>query len=130
MGLRASRLVGAVALVVALGAGCGDDRAEEPPDSQGPAAGSSSPAASDAAQTGKPDCSEVWSDGATLPRSYAGCNAAGVFVAKDRLACSSGQTMVRYDDQFYAVLGGTIHASKSSLDDDVRYRKAIASCRG
>jgi hypothetical protein len=37
--------------------------------------------------------------------------------------------MVSYGDRFYAVLGGTIHAAESSLDDDRGYRNAVASCR-
>lgn len=128
MGLRPSRPIAALALVVALGSACGTDRAtEDRSEDPAPAAGSSSGAPG---EPGKPDCADVWSDGAKLPDSYAGCNAEAGFVPRDRLGCSSGQVMVRYDDRFYAVLGGTIHASESSLSDDVRYRKAIASCRG
>ncbi|HET7194656.1 MAG TPA: hypothetical protein VFI99_06650 [Nocardioides sp.] len=50
-------------------------------------------------------------------------------MASDTLGCSSGQRMVRYGDHFYAVPGGTINETKSSLEDDRGYRKAVASCR-
>lgn len=102
--------------------GCGEDQGgSQAQDPTTPASPSTSP--------GAPDCATVWKDGAELPRSYAGCNAASGFVASDKLGCSSGQRMVRYGDHYYAVLGGTISETESSLEDDRGYRGAIASCR-
>ena len=102
--------------------GCGEHPA-------GPAAQDPSAPSSPSASNGAPDCASVWKDGAELPRSYDGCNSAEGFVATDKLGCSSGQRMVRYGDHYYAVLGGTIRETESSLEDDRGYRGAIASCR-
>lgn len=78
-----------------------------------------------------PACADVWSDGATLPRGYQGCvSDAGDFVDRDPLACSSGQRIIRFDDQYYAVPGGTIHQAAEPLDVDAEYRDAVATCRG
>lgn len=107
-------------------AGCGDQastpRAADP-------SSSASPSASPSASMGAPDCAGIWKGGGELPKSYDGCNSAAGFVASDKLGCSSGQRMVRYGDHFYAVPGGTIHETKSSLEDDRGYREAVKSCR-
>lgn len=76
-----------------------------------------------------PECGEVWREGATLPRIYPGCVAEGAFVESDRLSCSSGQRMVRYDNRFYAVPGGTVREARPTLAKDRDYRDALASCR-
>jgi len=118
----ATRFAAVAALAVGALAGCGDEgstpRAEDP-------AASASPSASN----GAPDCAGVWNGGAELPKAYDGCNSDAGFVASDKLGCSSGQRMVRYGDHFYAVPGGTIHETKSSLEDDRGYREAVKSCR-
>jgi len=121
--------LGPAAVAVVLGltlAGCGDQGAS----GQGSGA-SASPAGSPSAsgRAGAPACDEVWVEGGDIPRGYAGCNDASGFVRADKLGCSSGQRMVRYDDRFYGVVGGSIHESTSSLDDDMDYRDAVASCR-
>lgn len=115
-----------MALVAVLATGCGSrtgeqERADEQP--------SSSPGATSSAAAGEA-CSEVWVEGEKLPSRYDGCDDGGSFVSKDVLSCSSGQRMVRFDDHYYAVLGGTIHETESVLDKDVGYRDAVASCRG
>lgn len=118
------------AISVAALAACGDDAGGGPTEAgSDPAVTSSGPAATSTGDGG-PVCSEVWVEGAELPEGYRGCDEAGTYVARDALGCSSGQRMVRYDDHYYAVLGGTIHQTESSLGEDVGYRKAVASCRG
>lgn len=78
-----------------------------------------------------PLCSDIWQDGAKLPRTYAGCVAKGEFVKRDVLACSSGQRLVRFDEAFYAVLGGKIAAAKTSpLNKDDDYLDIVNVCRG
>lgn len=119
-------------LGVLLGAcGTADSVSDTPSTTQSvpesPPAGSTSP--SDPAAD-LPACQDVWKKGAKLPRSYAGCQDAGEVVARDALGCSSGQKMVRYDDRFWAVLGGEIHRADSSLNADPDYRDSVASCRG
>jgi hypothetical protein len=120
------RLPAVAALLVAvLVTGCGTDTgSEDRADDQSQTPSSTAPEA-----TGEP-CSSVWVDGATLPRGYDGCDDGGSFVSRDVLECSSGQRMVRFDDHYYAVLGGTISETESVLDEDSGYRDAVASCRG
>ena len=101
--------------------GCGEGQGQETTNTS---SRGSSTASNDA-----PDCDAVWKDAGELPRSYRGCNAGEELVTPDTLGCSSGQRMVRYGDHFYAVLGGTIHETESSLEDDRGYRVAVASCR-
>ena len=120
------RLLAVVALVVTvLVTGCSTDTgSQDGADDQ-----TQTPSATPTEAQGQP-CSSVWVEGATLPRGYGGCDDGGSFVAKDVLPCSSGQRMVRFDDHYYAVQGGTISETESVLDDDVGYRDAVASCRG
>ncbi len=82
-----------------------------------------------AAQPGAPRCASLWTAGGRIPRVYSGCNDGDTFVARDTLACSSGQRLARFGDRFYGVLGGTVTKSRSSLDADKGYRDAVASCR-
>ena len=82
-----------------------------------------------AAQPGAPRCASLWTAGGRIPRVYSGCNDGDTFVARDTLACSSGQRLARFGDRFYGVLGGTVTRSTSSLDTDKGYRDAVASCR-
>ena len=121
-GFAATARWAVVAVALLALSGCGEDTAGQE------AEGASSPA-SPSASNGAPDCDDVWRDGEELPGSYAGCNSDEGFVAAEKLGCSSGQRMVSYGDHFYAVLGGTIHGTESSLEDDRGYRDAVASCR-
>jgi hypothetical protein len=74
-------------------------------------------------------CDEVWVADAKLPLAYKGCLDADLPVEADNLSCSSGQRIVRYDDSFYAVAGGTIHHVTSPLDKDKQYLKSVRVCR-
>lgn len=121
-------------LVVVVAAGCGTDdadpaptvateRSSESPDSEGTPTEASLP-------PGTPPCVSVWKEDATLPRGYDGCSdETGQYVVSDPLACSSGQKIIRFDDHYYAVPGGTIHAADASLDKDSEYRAAALRCR-
>jgi hypothetical protein len=72
----------------------------------------------------------VWKNGTTIPRVYRGCaDADGSYVRKDGLSCSSGQTIIRFDDRFYGVAGGTVHHTATSLLSDRGYRAAVLRCR-
>lgn len=78
-----------------------------------------------------PPCADVWQEGNTLQRSYAGCVTDGEYVERDVLGCSSGQRLVRFDETYYGVLGGTVRqAATTPLADDADYREAVSSCRG
>lgn len=123
------RWVPVVAAVVAVvAAGCGSDDADPSP---APVATESATTPSAASiPAGTPPCAVVWQDGATLPRPYDGCvDDSGELVPSDPLACSSGQKIIRYDDRFYAVPGGTVHAADAPLSEDSEYRAAALRCR-
>lgn len=75
-------------------------------------------------------CSKVWVADQELPGRYPGCLDGEVAVGADRLGCSSGQGMIRFDDRFYAVPGGTIYQTDTALSEDRGYRAAVAICRG
>ena len=126
----ASALV-AVALPLLLLTACGDDEADS---AQDPATGSASPTDEASATPEEPAvegpvCDEVWVEGATLPAAYAGCVADGALTEPDRLPCSSGQTIVRFAEQYYAVLGGEIKFAED-LAKDPDYRRSVTVCRG
>ena len=91
---------------------------------------SEEPSGGPSAPPGTPECDEVWKAGATLPRSYDGCvDEDGQLVPRDGLACSSGQRIIRFDDRFYGVPGGTVHEVSTSLEQDREYRAAVLRCR-
>jgi hypothetical protein len=74
-------------------------------------------------------CSDVWVKDAKLPRQYRGCLEGDTAVAADSLGCSSGQRIVRYDDQFFGVAGGTIYHVQGPLNKNTQYLKMIRVCR-
>lgn len=123
------RWVPVVAAVVAVvAAGCGSDEADPSPAPLPTDSGTTPSAAS--LPPGTMPCPAVWEDRAILPRSYAGCaDDFGKFVPSDPLACESGQKIIRYDDRFYAVPGGMIHAADAPLSEDPEYRAAVLRCR-
>ncbi|WP_323791201.1 hypothetical protein [Nocardioides sp.] len=118
-------------------AGCGsDDDADSAvadpttPASTSSEVDSSTPSAGDAEiPEGTPACDDVWSEGAKLPRMYAGCEAGGVYVERDVITCSSGQRIVRFDDAFYAVLGGPVQAAPPSFSENEDYQEFLVGCR-
>lgn len=71
----------------------------------------------------------MWLTGETLPEGYAGCEQDGEVVTGDRIACSSGQTFITFEDSHYAVLGGLVREVEGEIDSDSTYRKAVRSCR-
>lgn len=137
-----ARLAAAVLVTLVL-AGCGDDGKSADGDST-PAASVSSQATTSAASeptrdlptkasptipADAPDCAAVWSNGAKLPNGYKGCVADGKYVRADTLSCSSGQGIVKYDDRFWAVRGGTIAQADDIYESDI-YLDSVARCRG
>jgi hypothetical protein len=71
----------------------------------------------------------VWAKDATLPAGYKGCLKGDTPVRADSLACSSGQRIVRYDEQYFGVPGGTIYQAQGPLNKDKQYLKMIRICR-
>jgi len=134
-------LPGLVLVVGCALAACGSDDAgvvaasdESPSSSPSPEATPSETPPSSSAGTDvpadAPACADVWEAGAKLPRTYSGCLEAGEYVKRDVLECSSGQRIVRYDDAFWAALGGTIkQASTSPLKKDSVYIDFVIDCR-
>ncbi len=156
---RPGAVLAAAALTIATLAGCGDDggaqtasdpgsdsSAQDPSatptrspspspspspsesEAPSPTAAESSPTTSTAPKG--PDCTNVWVDGALLPRAYEGCVADGETVDPDGLACSSGQRIIRYADHYWSVLGGKIHETPEKLLRNPVYRDSLRSCRG
>ncbi len=129
-------------LAPCLLAGCGSDEPERAVDD--PASSASSPAGSPSSSPSEdgpggssdaavpedaPACAQVWVEGATLARGYAGCVEDGEYVEADRLGCSSGQRLVTYD-RSYGVLGGEVRQAEGPLEGDRAYVEAVRSCRG
>jgi hypothetical protein len=89
----------------------------------------STPAETDV-PAGAPACADVWEAGAKLPRTYSGCVEAGDYVKRDVLECSSGQRIVRFDEAYWAALGGTIkQAATTPLKKDADYVDFVVNCR-
>ena len=129
-------LVARSALAVAillLAAGCGDDDSDTADDPGGDAPSSEAPSSTEGTtgepETDLPACAEVWVAGATLPRSYRGCEQDGVEIKADKHQCSYGAAIVEFDDRFYAVTGKPIN-ELPSLTDSEQFHQALSACQG
>jgi hypothetical protein len=120
---------------------CGDDSASsaaDPADTPSvtdtPSTPSTEPTATDVT-TGPADppdwpaCETLWVEGGEIPTRYQGCLEGDNAVAADNLSCSSGQRIVRYQEKFFGVAGGTIHEAMGPLDKDNEYLKMVRRCR-
>ena len=114
-----------VAGVLLLSAGCGSDDGGTATD---PAP--TAPTSSTAPAAAHPDCATVWVEGSRLAAGYRGCDADGTFVAARRIECSSGQTIVRYDNRYWAVRGGLIKAVDGGLNASKAYLDDLGTCLG
>jgi len=76
-----------------------------------------------------PACGDVWVADAQLALGYKGCLEGDTAVKADNLSCSSGQRIVRYDDSFFAVAGGSIYETSGPLEKDKVYLQKIRTCR-
>jgi hypothetical protein len=76
-----------------------------------------------------PACETLWVEGGEIPTRYQGCLEGDNAVAADNLSCSSGQRIVRYQEKFFGVAGGTIHEAMGPLDKDNEYLKMVRRCR-
>jgi hypothetical protein len=134
-----SALVVPLALVTACG-GDSDSTAADPADtpsvsatqtsSDGPSDTSSAePTESEATVPDWPACDSVWTEDGQIPRQYKGCLDGDTAVAADNLSCSSGQRIVRYQDTFFGVAGGTIYRASGPLEKDKQYLKMVRTCR-
>jgi hypothetical protein len=119
--------------VLLVAAGCGDDdgnSAEDPVDetttSQDPSATDST---SESSAPDLPACADVWVAGATLPRSYRGCDQDGEAIKADKHPCSYGSAIVEFADRFYAVNGKQIN-EVPSLAQSKQYQQALTACQG
>ena len=77
-----------------------------------------------------PACGDVWVADARLALGYKGCLEGDTAVKADNLSCSSGQRIVRYNDSFFAVAGGTIYETSGPLEKDKVYLQKVRTCRG
>jgi len=131
--MRTGRCVVALVTPLLLLAACGDQDGDAT-DATGDATSQESqePTPEESPEESLPadldECGAVWQDGATLARDYSGCVEQGSAVDPDQQQCSFGKALVRYDDRFYAVRGGTIHRTAAALEKDRGYRSAMKSC--
>ncbi|WP_435743038.1 hypothetical protein [Nocardioides sp. SYSU DS0663] len=123
---RSATLLAPLALGAALLTGCGEDAGTTAAD---PAASASSPAASEPSEPAGPACTDVWTEGATLPRGYDGCVDAGAWVAMDGRYCEFGKPLVTHE-RFYAVPGGRIAEAAGELVEDPAYQDVLRKCSG
>ena len=77
-----------------------------------------------------PACETVWVEGGKIPTRYQGCLEGNNAVAADNLSCSSGQRIVRYQEKFFGVAGGTIYEAMGPLEKDKQYLKMVGTLPG
>ena len=135
-----------VAAVLVLG-GCGDDTATDPSASDGSDNPSASVETSEPAEPTPsesliepsvtseplpdwPACTDVWVEGAKLPRDYQGCLDSETAVKAKNQYCEFGKKLVTYADQFWGVRGGKVNDAHGPLKDSADYRDDLASCKG
>ena len=137
---RGFGFIAAGALVLGLASGCGSDEAGDVA-TDGSATPSASPTDKPTAETTPtpeeddtaapaswPTCAEVWKEGATLSKPYAGCSLGGAAVPADSVHCSMGALLVTYDDRFWGVPGHEISRADGTLQQDADFRQARATC--
>ena len=146
--MRSRLLLAALLVPLALASACGEegssDAGEEatgvsdsasPTPTEAPSDPASASPTESASATSKPPeptgpaCSAVWVDGRSLPKRYQGCVDDTGFVKADRLGCSSGQRIIRYDDRYWAYEGGPVSKTRG-LAKDAEYADEVATCRG
>ena len=72
----------------------------------------------------------MWVEGGEIPTRYKGCLEGDTAVAADNLSCSSGQRLVRYQEKFFGVAGGTIYEAMGPMEKDKQYLKMIGTLPG
>jgi hypothetical protein len=120
-----------IALALALPLACGETSAVTEAEPSAPSASSAATSSPSAAGTGEEtmECVDVWIEGADLPRRYQGCLRAGELVRPEVVECSSGQRIVTFDDQFWALRGYRISYASNGLLGDEKYEDALRGCR-
>ena len=135
-------VLAALAVPLALLSACGGDSDSTATDPADTPSVSSSPTDSPSSEPTSPEptetestppdwpaCESVWTEGGQIPKQYKGCLEGSDPVAADNLSCSSGQRIVRYQDRFFGVAGGTIYQASGPLEKDKQYLKMIRTCR-
>lgn len=78
-----------------------------------------------------PACTDIWKDGATLPKNYTTCSDGAAPGRQDVTKCKDGTKLVAYSDLYYAVTGGTISKPKAApMQDTPEFGKVYAACTG
>jgi hypothetical protein len=126
--------VAALALTSAVLAGCGDSKSsnagDDPTPTRTPTTAVVDTPTGSPTPDGTPQCDEVWKADGKLPGAYKLCYEGPTAVKSSTDYCEFGKRIFTYDDHFYAVRSGTIHHTKSALDQDKGYVKALAACMG
>ena len=124
MKLRAPLTAIAFTATLALLGACGDSASDKMPAADDAASDTPTVPSSDL-----PACSDVWQEGADLPKKYKGCSVDGEAVETERVSCSSGQRIYLYDDHYWAVRGHVISFAEDGLTEDAKYTDVMYSCR-
>lgn len=123
-----------VAATLGLSACGGEDepRASDPSTSESPSPTESEPTETEPTESEptEPECAQVWVDGAFLPDPYRGCFDAekGSWQEAMVYRCSSGQKLVTYRRNFYAVPGEKVIESTQPLARNAAFQKALKTC--
>jgi hypothetical protein len=125
-----------LALLTACG-GDSDSTATDPADTPSASASDTpsveptetTPTATESTPPDWPACESVWTEGGQIPKQYKGCLEGSDAVPADNLSCSSGQRIVRYQDTYFGVAGGSIYQASGPLDKDKQYLKMVRTCR-
>ena len=115
-GAGARLFAGAAALLVL--AACGSDTADDEKST-----------AADSPSSDLPTCSSIWVTGEDLPEDYSGCLEDDETVKPEIIDCSSGQRIVTFNDEYWAVRGEIIGHAPAGLDDDEPFADVLYSCR-
>lgn len=138
--MKATHLSGALLLAAVFAlSGCGDqdgDASSEPtssatdmPTETTPTESPTSPEPTETEPTG-PACASVWVAGEVVPADYEGCldEEKGKWVEVLDFACSSGEHVVTFRRNFYAVDAMPIVETSVPLARDKAFKKIMATC--
>lgn len=138
--LRTAALLAPLVLTGALLAGCGEDdgttvtdpgaQTTTPDASTGTSTSAPTSASTSASPVRGPSCADVWSEGATLPKGYDGCDDEGTWVKADGRYCEFGKPLITHDRRWYAVPGGRIARAEADLAGDPGYQDVLRKCSG
>ncbi len=136
---RAPVIAGSLILVLGLSlSACGekDSESDNPVAKDSSSSATTTPstepteAPSETVEPEGPLCADVWVAGSVLPGRYNGCldEEQAKFVQAITYRCSSGQKLVTFRRNFYAVPGEVVNETTTPLARDPKFKKVMAIC--